>query len=103
MSCDFHVVIPARYQSSRLPGKLLMDLQGQTVLERVYRQAVLAKPKSITIATDCEAIFNVATSFGAQVVMTAITHQTGTDRIAEAPSFGTTAVIKGMNLELDYN
>ena len=84
MSSDFHVIIPARYQSSRLPGKLLMDLQGQTVIERVYRQALLAAPKSIIIATDSDAIFNVATSFGAQVVMTAITHQTGTDRIAEA-------------------
>lgn len=83
MSCDFHVIIPARYQSSRLPGKLLMDLQGQTVIERVYRQALLANPKSITIATDSEAIFDVVTRFGAQAVMTASTHQTGTDRIAE--------------------
>lgn len=84
MSCDFHVIIPARYQSSRLPGKLLMDLQGQTVIERVYRQALKAHPKSITIATDNQAIVDAATGFGAQVVMTATTHQTGTDRIAEA-------------------
>ena len=84
MPCNFHVVIPARFQSSRLPGKLLMDLQGQTVIERVYRQALLAKPESITIATDSEAIFEVVTGFGAQAVMTAATHQTGTDRIAEA-------------------
>lgn len=84
MSCDFHVIIPARYQSTRLPGKLLMDLQGQTVIERVYRQALKAKPKSVTIATDNQAIYDVATGFGASVVMTATTHQTGTDRIAEA-------------------
>ncbi len=84
MSCDFHVIIPARFQSSRLPGKLLMDLQGQTVIERVYRQALKANPKSITIATDNQAIVDAATGFGAQVVMTATTHQTGTDRIAEA-------------------
>ena len=84
MRCDFHVIIPARYQSTRLPGKLLMELQGQTVIERVYRQALQAGPKSITIATDSEAIFDVATGFGAQVLMTATTHQTGTDRIAEA-------------------
>ena len=83
MSCDFHVIIPARYQSSRLPGKLLMDLQGQTVIERVYRQALQARPTSITIATDNEAIFDAATRFGARVEMTATTHQTGTDRIAE--------------------
>jgi len=84
MSCDFHVIIPARFQSTRLPGKLLMDLQGQTVIERVYRQTLLAKPKSITIATDNEVIRIAATGFGAQVIMTATTHQTGTDRIAEA-------------------
>lgn len=84
MSCDFHVIIPARFQSSRLPGKLLMDLQGQTVIERVYRQALQANPKSITIATDNEAIVEAAMGFGAQVIMTATTHQTGTDRIAEA-------------------
>lgn len=83
MSVDFHVIIPARYQSSRLPGKLLMELHGMTVLERVYRQAVQAKPKSVIIATDNEEIFKLATNFGAQVEMTAITHQSGTDRIAE--------------------
>lgn len=84
MSCNFHVIIPARYQSSRLPGKLLMDLNGKTVIERVYRQALQAKPRSITIATDDVAIFNAATAFGANVIMTAVTHQSGTDRIAEA-------------------
>ncbi|MCX7116729.1 MAG: 3-deoxy-manno-octulosonate cytidylyltransferase [Legionellales bacterium] len=80
---SFHVIIPARYQSSRLPGKLLMDLKGQTVLERVYRQASQAHPKSVTIATDSELIFDVATAFGASVMMTSISHQSGTDRIAE--------------------
>jgi 3-deoxy-manno-octulosonate cytidylyltransferase (CMP-KDO synthetase) len=83
MSVDFHVIIPARYQSSRLPGKLLMELHGMTVLERVYRQAVQAKPKSVIIATDNEEIFKLATNFGAQVEMTNIAHQSGTDRIAE--------------------
>ena len=83
MSVAFHVVIPARYQSSRLPGKLLMDLNGVTVIERVYRQALLANPQSITIATDNGEIYERATDFGANVVMTASTHQTGTDRIAE--------------------
>lgn len=84
MSCNFHIIIPARYQSSRLPGKLLMDLQGQTVLERVYRKAQLAGASSVTIATDDEVILQAAQQFGASVLMTANTHQTGTDRIAEA-------------------
>ncbi|MCP0914162.1 MULTISPECIES: 3-deoxy-manno-octulosonate cytidylyltransferase [Legionella] len=84
MSTDFHVIIPARYQSTRLPGKLLMDLHGMSVIERVYRQALKAQPKSITIATDHEMIYTAAQHFGADVIMTASTHQSGTDRIAEA-------------------
>lgn len=83
MSTDFHVIIPARYQSSRLPGKLLMELHGMTVLERVYRQALQAKPKSVIIATDNEEIFELAANFGAEVEMTDIAHQSGTDRVAE--------------------
>lgn len=83
MSFDFHVLIPARFQSSRLPGKLLMELQGLTILERVYRQVQKANPKSITIATDSDEIANIAKGFGAEVEMTAPTHQSGTDRITE--------------------
>ncbi|MDX1837399.1 3-deoxy-manno-octulosonate cytidylyltransferase [Legionella taurinensis] len=83
MMTDFHVVIPARYQSSRLPGKLMMKIADITVIERVYRQAVLAKPKSIVIATDNDAIATHAETFGAKVMMTSIDHQSGTDRIAE--------------------
>lgn len=79
----FHVIIPARYQSSRLPGKLMMTIAGRTVIERVYRQALLANPQSITIATDHDAIAEHVTAFGATAVMTALEHQSGTDRIAE--------------------
>ncbi|BCA94776.1 3-deoxy-manno-octulosonate cytidylyltransferase [Legionella antarctica] len=85
---NVHVIIPARYQSTRFPGKLLHDMNGQTVIERVYRQAQLATPKTITIATDHEAIASHARSFGAQVMMTLPTHQTGTDRIAEVVAKG---------------
>jgi 3-deoxy-manno-octulosonate cytidylyltransferase (CMP-KDO synthetase) len=80
---DFHVVIPARFQSSRFPGKLLMDLNGMTVIERVYRQALLANPKSITIATDHADIYEHMARLGATVVMTNPNHQSGTDRVAE--------------------
>lgn len=83
MSIDFHVIIPARMQSSRLPGKLLKEIKGQTIIERVYRQALLADPKSLTIATDDQAIFDVAEQCGASVMMTRTSHQTGTDRLAE--------------------
>lgn len=88
MNTDFHIIIPARFQSTRFPGKLLMDLKGMTVLERVYRQALLAKPKSIIIATDHDGIAAHAQGFGAQVIMTASSHQTGTDRIAEVVAKG---------------
>ena len=83
MSIEFHVIIPARFQSTRLPGKLLMELHGRSVLEWVYRRAMDAHPTSVTIATDSEEIYHTARSFGASVVMTAATHQTGTDRVAE--------------------
>lgn len=83
MSTGFHVVIPARFQSTRLPGKVLMDLGGVTVLERVYHAAQQAKPDSITVATDHQGIFDTAVEFGATAVMTAVTHASGTDRIAE--------------------
>lgn len=79
----FHVVIPARYQSTRLPGKPLINLGGLTVIERVYRQVLKAAPKSIVIATDDERIAKHAYDFGAQVKMTASHHSSGTDRVAE--------------------
>lgn len=86
MSFDFHVIIPARYDSTRLPGKLLLELAGATVLERAYRQVQKANPKSIIIATDSHAIAEHAKSFGAKVVMTSAIHPSGTDRIAEVIS-----------------
>lgn len=83
MSVAFHVVIPARYQSSRLPGKLLMNLRGMPIIEHVYRRALLAAPQSIMIATDSEHIVDWASGIGAPVMLTSSEHQSGTDRIAE--------------------
>jgi len=91
MNVNFHIIIPARYDSTRFPGKLLQELKGVTVIERVYRQALLAMPASVTIATDNEAIAEHARSFGAQVILTAKTHQSGTDRIAEVVAKGSFA------------
>ena len=88
MRSNFHVIIPARLNSSRLPGKLLMEVLGQTILERVYRQALLARPLSIVIATDSEVIEKAASAFGAEVVMTSSEHESGTDRIAEVVRLG---------------
>lgn len=84
MSLNAHIIIPARYLSTRLPGKLLYQVQGKTVLEHVYYQAQKANPLSITIATDSDEIWHVCKGFGADVVMTQVGHASGTDRVAEA-------------------
>lgn len=78
-------VIPARYGSSRLPGKPLADLQGKPLLYHVYQRANQARTlDEVWIATDDERIYNAAKSFGARTVMTRDDHRSGTDRIAEA-------------------
>ena len=80
----FHVVIPARFASSRFPGKALALLDGRTVLEHVWRQAGRSTAVDILIATDDERIATVARNFGATVVLTAMTHRSGTERAAAA-------------------
>ena len=79
----YHIVIPARFASERLPGKVLLDLAGQTMLQRVWQRAMDSSAESVVIATDDEQIIAAAESFGAQAVMTSAEHQSGSDRIAE--------------------
>lgn len=77
-------IIPARFASSRFPGKPLTDIAGKSMIHRVYRQAKQASLlNNVVIATDDERIFSHATAFGANVVMTSQRHHTGTDRCAE--------------------
>jgi 3-deoxy-manno-octulosonate cytidylyltransferase (CMP-KDO synthetase) len=78
-----HVVIPARYASSRLPGKPLADVAGKTLIERVYDCARASGAQHIVVATDDERIRAAAEGFGARVCMTSTQHTSGTDRIAE--------------------
>ncbi len=80
---EYHIVIPARFASERLPGKVLLDLRGQSLLQRVWQRARESAAVSVLIATDDERIVEVAESFGAQVVLTSADHQSGSDRIAE--------------------
>ena len=80
---SFTVIIPARYASQRLPGKPLLDLAGQTMIERVYKCALKSKASRVVVATDHPEIFDAVTSFGGDVVMTSTDHQSGTDRLAE--------------------
>lgn len=78
------VVIPARYASTRFPGKPLVNIGGKTMIERVYLQASKAQLVSqVLVATDDERIAEAVRKFGGDVVMTRNDHPTGTDRLAE--------------------
>jgi 3-deoxy-manno-octulosonate cytidylyltransferase (CMP-KDO synthetase) len=79
----FRVVIPARFASTRLPGKALLPIGGKPMLQWVYERASSAGATEVLIATDDERIASAAHAFGAEVVMTARSHTSGTDRIAE--------------------
>ena len=77
-------IIPARYASSRFPGKPLIDIEGKTMIQRVYEQVKKStKLNDVVVATDDQRIAQTVSSFGGNIVMTAEHHQSGTDRCAE--------------------
>jgi 3-deoxy-manno-octulosonate cytidylyltransferase (CMP-KDO synthetase) len=77
-------VIPARYHSTRLPGKALADIAGRPMIEHVYRRAAAARSVgAVIVATDDERIASAVRGFGGDVRMTDASHQSGTDRLAE--------------------
>src|SRR5579862_2808191 len=87
-------VIPARFASSRFPGKALATIAGKPMLQHVWERASQARYlTTVVIATDDERIHEAARAFGAQAVMTRPDHLSGTDRVAEAASADTAAVI----------
>ena len=87
-------IIPARYASTRFPGKPLADIGGKTMIERVYSQAKKSHFLSdVIVATDNDLIFDEVKRFGGQVCLTSPEHPSGTDRCAE--------VIESMNLSCD--
>ena len=78
-------MIPARYEASRFPGKLMQDLEGKTVIIRTYEAAVKTNLfQEVFVVTDSEAIFDEITSNGGKAIMSKKTHECGSDRIAEA-------------------
>ena len=79
----FMAIIPARYASTRYPGKPLAILGGKTVIQRVYEQ-VKSVLNDVYVATDDERIYHAVTEFGGKAVMTRADHKSGTDRIEEA-------------------
>jgi 3-deoxy-manno-octulosonate cytidylyltransferase (CMP-KDO synthetase) len=80
---SFTVIIPARYASSRLPGKPLADIGGKPLIQHVYQRAKQCSARQVIIATDDQRIQKVATEFGAEVCMTADSHRSGTERLNE--------------------
>ena len=80
---SFCVIIPARYASSRLPGKPLLEIAGKPMLQHVYEQARKSEAKQVVIATDDSRIELAARDFGAQVCLTSADHLSGTDRLEE--------------------
>ncbi len=83
----FACVIPARYASTRLPGKPLADIAGKPMIQRVYEQVAKAKkPALVIVATDDQRVFDKVESFGGMALMTQPNHPTGTDRLAEVAS-----------------
>jgi len=87
-------IIPSRYESSRFPGKPLADLCGKPMIQHVYERVTKAKAiPYVAVATDDQRIFEAVKKFGGNAIMTAATHRSGTDRIAEA--------VKTLNLPAD--
>ena len=86
MSNAFTLVIPARYASTRLPGKPLQDIAGKPMIQHVWEQACKSSAARVVVATDDERIAAACTSFAAEVLLTRADHASGTDRLAEVAS-----------------
>ncbi|MDR1311157.1 MAG: 3-deoxy-manno-octulosonate cytidylyltransferase [Burkholderiaceae bacterium] len=81
---SFHVIIPARLASTRLPDKPLLDLGGKPMIVRVAERAGLSGAKQVVVATDAQAVLSVCQQHGVSALMTRADHLSGTDRVAEA-------------------
>ena len=79
----FKVVIPARFASSRLPGKALLEVDSRPIIQYVFNNAMQSGAEQVIIATDDERIANRSIEFGAEVCLTSKQHKSGTDRISE--------------------
>lgn len=80
---NFYIVIPARFKSTRLPGKPLRDIVGKPMIQRVYEQCQLAGATRVIVATDDDRILDRVQDFGGDAMMTSDSHQSGTDRLQE--------------------
>lgn len=95
-------IIPARFGSTRFPGKPLVDIDGKTMIQHVYEQAKSCSTLTdVIVATDDQRIFNEVTRFGGKVAITSTSHQSGTDRCAEVVSKLTTPYEIIINIQGD--
>lgn len=83
MSVGYHIVIPARLASERLPDKPLLEICGKPMIEHVYRRASESAAQTVVVATDSRRVRDTVKAFGGEAVMTSQRHQSGTDRIYE--------------------
>ena len=80
---NFFVIIPARYDSSRLPGKPLLDIAGNPMIQHVYESAKKSSAEDVIVATDDLRIFKVVEKFGGKAQLTSKNHKSGTERVQE--------------------
>ncbi|NVK43598.1 MAG: 3-deoxy-manno-octulosonate cytidylyltransferase [Oceanospirillaceae bacterium] len=93
---SFSVIIPARYGSSRFPGKPLADIAGKPMVQHVYERACQSDASRVLVATDDDRIADAARGFGAEVCLTSADHPSGTDRLQEVVSrlgFGSDEIV----------
>jgi len=83
---NVHIIIPARYHSTRLPGKLLLEIGNKPIIQHVYEQARKSKADQVIVATDSDQIADCIRACQGTVCMTASTHNSGTERIGEVIS-----------------
>ncbi|MDG6401514.1 NTP transferase domain-containing protein, partial [Pseudomonas quasicaspiana] len=83
MTAVFTVVIPARFGSSRFPGKPLKEIAGKPMIQHVWEQARKSSAARVVVATDDARIVEACKAFGAEVLLTREDHNSGTDRLAE--------------------
>lgn len=88
---SFTVIIPARYESSRLPGKPLADIGGKPMIQHVYERSLRSGAERVIVATDDTRVERAVQAFGGEVCMTSAQHESGTERLAE--------VVEQMNID----
>ncbi|MFT2011337.1 3-deoxy-manno-octulosonate cytidylyltransferase [Pontibacter sp. 13R65] len=98
---DILGIIPARYASTRFPGKPLTDIKGKSMIQRVYEQASKSSLTKVLVATDDERILEHVMAFGGNAVMTSSNHQSGTDRCFEAYQLQETPFSYVINIQGD--